>query len=110
VGRVRRNSATDLLLTATVGAPVVTVGGAAELIGRSYPQANEAVQRLVSAGVLAQVTIGRRNRAFEVPAIIDAFTDLERQLASSAPGTRSSPPARRLPPRRPKPQAHWAGS
>jgi len=34
------------------------------------------------AGILTQVTVGRRNRAFEAPAIINAFTDLERQLAS----------------------------
>ena len=83
-----------------------TARGAAELIGRSYPQANEAIQRLVSAGVLAQVTIGRRNRAFEAPAIIDAFTDLERQLASSAADIRPSPSDRRVPPT----QLHGTGS
>ena len=36
----------------------------------------------MSAGILTQITVGRRNRAFEAPEIIDAFTDLERQLAS----------------------------
>lgn len=101
--RVRANSATDLLLTSLPGAPVLTVSGAAELIGRSYLQANEAVQRLLSAGVLSQVTVGRRNRAFEAPAVIDAFTDLERQLASPAADTHSSPSARRVPSRRPNP-------
>ena len=33
-------------------------------------------------GLLSQITVGRRNRAFEAPAIVNAFTDLERQLAS----------------------------
>jgi hypothetical protein len=75
---------------------VVTVGGAAELIGRSYPQATEAIQRLAPAGILSQVTAGRRDRVFEAPVIIDAFTDLERQLASPAAYTRSSSPARRV--------------
>jgi Fic family protein len=98
--RVRRDSATDLLLKSIVGTPVLTVGEAAEFIGRSYPQTNEAVQRLVSAEILSQVTVGRRNRAFEAPAIIDAFTDLERQLASPAGDTQSSPPTRQVPPRR----------
>jgi Fic family protein len=105
LGRVRGNSATDLLLRSVVGAPVLTVRAAAELIGRSYPQTNAAIQRLVSAGILTQVTVGRRNRAFEAPAIIDAFTDLERQLASPAADTRASPPVRRVPRRRPQPPA-----
>ena len=102
LGSVRRNSATDLLLRSIVGAPVLTVAGAARLIGRSYPQTNAAIERLVEAGVLSQVTVGRRNRAFEASAIIDAFTDLERQLASPDGDTRSSDPARPVPPRRPR--------
>ena len=43
---------------------------------------NEAVSRLADAGVLTQITVGRRNRAFEAAELIDAFADLERQLAS----------------------------
>ena len=82
LGRVRARSASDLLLRALIGAPMITVTGAASLIGRSYPQTNEAVNRLVEAGILRQVTVGRRNRAFEAPEIIDAFTDLERRLSS----------------------------
>jgi Fic family protein len=100
VGRVRARSATELLLRALVGAPIVTVNSAAEMIGRSFVQTNDAVARLVDAGVLTQVTVGRRNRAFEAPDIIAAFTDLERQLASPGGDTRSSPPSRRVPRRR----------
>jgi Fic family protein len=81
LGKVRARSATDLLLRALVGAPVVTVTGAAELIDRSFAQTNEAIARLVEAGILRQVTVGRRNRAFEAADMIEAFTDLERQLA-----------------------------
>jgi Fic family protein len=50
LGRVRKNSSADLLIKSIAGAPVLTVGGAAALIGRSYPQANAAIERLVSAG------------------------------------------------------------
>ena len=82
LGSVRKNSSADLLIRSIAGAPVLTVGGAAALIGRSYPQANAAIERMVSAGLLSQITVGRRNRAFEAPAIVNAFTDLERQLAS----------------------------
>jgi hypothetical protein len=49
------------------------------------------------------VTVGKRNRAFEAKDIINAFTDLERQLASPGGDTRVSPPARPVTPRRPRP-------
>jgi hypothetical protein len=88
LGRVRGGSATDLLLRALPGAPIVTVNGVVDLIDRSFPQANEAVARLTDAGILTQVSIGKRNRAFEARDIIDAFTDLERQLASPSGGSR----------------------
>lgn len=100
LGSVRKNSAADLLLAALPGAPVITVNSAAALIGRTYPAANNAVGQLVDAGVLRQVTIGKRNRAYEAPDIIAAFSDLERQLASPEGDTRVSEPNRRVPRRR----------
>jgi peroxiredoxin/Fic family protein len=95
--RVRANSATDLLLHRLPGAPVLTAESAATLIGRTFKPANEAIQRLVQAGILHQITIGRRNRAYEASEIIEAFADLERQLASPAGDTRISPPVRAVP-------------
>lgn len=86
VGRVRANSAVDLLITSIAGAPVLTAGAAATLIGRSYPQANVAIQRLASAGILSQTNVGRRNRAFEATEIINAFTDLERRAQQDSSG------------------------
>lgn len=100
LGRVRANSATDLLLRRLAGAPVLTVESAASLIGRTYNPANEAIQRLVEKGILQQITIGRRNRAYEAADVVDAFTELERQLASPVGDTRTSAPARPAP-RRP---------
>jgi Fic family protein len=99
LGTVRRNSAVDLLLRAIPGAPLFTVGGAANLIGRTYAAANLAVERLLEAGVVRQISVGKRNRAFEAPAIVTAFTDLERRLASPAGDTRFSAPARAVPAR-----------
>jgi Fic family protein len=99
LGRVRANSAVDVLVNALPGAPVITVQSAAALIGRSDQAVNEAIPRLVDAGVLTQTTIGRRNRAFEAVDLIDAFTDLERQLASPDGDTLHSPPKRRVPQR-----------
>jgi Fic family protein len=100
LGRVRAGSALELLIEALPGAPVVTAQSAASLISRSEQAVNEAIPRLLEAGVLAQTTVGRRNRAFEAPELIDAFTDLERRLASPEGDTKSSAPTRPAP-RRP---------
>ncbi|WP_067464197.1 Fic family protein [Nocardia amamiensis] len=97
---VRANSALDLLLGKLVGAPILTVATAATLIGRSFPATNSAIERLTEAGILRQLTVGRRNRAFESPEAITAFTALERRLASPDGDTRSSGPNRPVP-RRP---------
>jgi len=97
LGRVRAGSATDILLRSLVGAPVITAKSAAEMIGRSFPQTNEAIERLVNVEILRQVNVGKRNRAFEAPAIIEAFTSLERQLASPQGDTRASKPVRPVP-------------
>jgi hypothetical protein len=101
VGPVRRNSAVDLLISALPGAPIVTVTSAAELIKRSFERTNQAVSRLEEAGVLKSVAVGRRNRAFEARAAIDAFADLERQLASPSGNTLTSSPLLPAPRRRP---------
>jgi len=101
LGSVRRSSAVDLLIATLPGSPIVTVNSAARLIDRSFERTNQAIARLAQAGVVRPVAVGRRNRAFEARAVIDAFADLERQLASPTGDTRSSPPRRPAPRRRP---------
>jgi hypothetical protein len=56
--------------------------------------------RLADAGVLRQISLGRRNRAFEAPEIVDAFNALERRLVSLADDTHESAPSRKVPARR----------
>lgn len=99
LGRVRARSAVELLLAALPGAPIVSVGSAADLIGRSFQATNEAMHRLEVAGVVRRIRVARRNRAYEAPAIIDAFTALERQLASPVGDTRAASPRRPTPAR-----------
>ena len=82
LGSVRRGSAADLLVRALPGAPLLTATTASDLIGRSFQATSQAIDRLVGAGILTQVTVGRRNRAFEAPELIEVFTTLERQIAS----------------------------
>ncbi|MDR2987274.1 MAG: Fic family protein, partial [Nocardiopsaceae bacterium] len=94
LGRVRANSATDLLLRDLPGTPTVTVRSAATHFGRTFSAVNDAIARLAEAGILRQVNVGRRNRAFEAPEVIEEFAALERQLASPAGDTRISAPSR----------------
>jgi Fic family protein len=97
LGRVRSGSAVDRLINALPGAPIVTVSGAAELIGRTFQATNQGISQLVQAGILTQVNLGRRNRAFEAPELIRQFTNLERRLATPSGHTRSSSPSRLVP-------------
>lgn len=100
LGTVRANSGTDVLLRVLPGAPILTADSAATLIGRTFKPAAAAIQRLVDAGILRQVNVGRRNRAFEAPEVIAAFTALERQLASPEGDTLTSEPMRTVPRRK----------
>ena len=79
LGRIRANSATELLLDLLPGVPVITVESAARLIGRSEMRTGEAVNRLEAAGVLHQRNIGRqRYRIFEATGVVELFTGLGR--------------------------------
>lgn len=96
---VRKGSSTDLLLQKLVGTPVLTVKSASMLTGKTLVATNNAINQLVEAGILHQVGAGGRNRVYESPEIIEAFSDLERQLASPEGGTHKSKPTRRVPAR-----------
>ncbi len=87
----------DLLLRQLPGTPILSVKIAMAMLDRSKPQVNQAIARLEKAGVLTQSTGGRRNRAFEAREVIDAFTDLERQLAGPDGDTVASPSTRPVP-------------
>ena len=90
VGRICRDSAVSFL----IDAPVLTTP--TELVGRSFQATSFAMERLVEADVLVQVSIGRRNRAFEAHDLVGAFTVFERRLTSQEGDTRTSTPTRRV--------------
>lgn len=104
LGKVRNDSAVDRLLRVLPGMPILTTSSAADAIDRTFQATNEGIDRLVAASVLKQITVGRRNRAFEAPDVLEAFTDLERRLASPQGDTRWSEPSRPVPYRRPSRQ------
>jgi DNA-binding Lrp family transcriptional regulator len=86
-----------LLIEALPRTAILTVNEAARILGRSFTAANAAIEEMVKAKVLRQVSIGKRNRAFESPEVIAAFTQLERRLASPAGDTHVAAPVRDVP-------------
>lgn len=97
VAPTRTDSALHALIEVLPAMPVLTVTAASEAIDRSFRATNTAIERLVAAGILRQISLGRRNRAFEATEVIERFTALERRLASPAGDTRTSEPARPVP-------------
>lgn len=80
--------------------PLTTVTDLQRVTGRALSSITEAVARLEKAGILRQVNLGRkRGQLYEAREILDAFTDLKRQLASPADDTRIEPPIRTVPKR-----------
>jgi Fic family protein len=105
LGGVRGDSSALALLRRLPEMPVLTASGAATVLDRSFSAVNRAIEALVEAQILTPVKTGQRNRVFEVRELIDAFTALERQLASPDGDTRASAPTRPVP-RRPKRRHH----
>jgi hypothetical protein len=101
LGKVRSDSAALLLLESLPSLPVFSITTAAAQIGRTFKATSDAVDRLQAAAVVRQVTLGRRNRAFEAVGLFEAFTGFERVLASPDANTAISPPLRPVP-RRPR--------
>jgi Fic family protein len=99
LGPIRAGSAAAALLAELPRLPVFTINTASETLQRSWDAVNQAVTRLEQAGVVRQVTIGRRNRAYEVVGLFEAMTAYERILASPAADTSIAPPARPVPAR-----------
>ena len=70
---------------------------AARLIGRWPTATTQTMNQLVRAGIQVQITVGQRNRAFEAPELIEAFTAFERGLARPEGDTAIACPARPVP-------------
>lgn len=90
----RASSAADRLIALLPAYPIVSQKLARALLGVSDPAAWGALQRLEKAGVLRQITVGRRNRAYEAQGLFDVVDRFESELATP-PG--QARPVRRAP-------------
>lgn len=98
LGQLRSDASALALLDRLPATPIVTAHSVAQSLDVSFKTANDAITALLSAGVLMKTRGGLRNRAFEARELVDAFTDLERQMASVDGDTRVSEPVRGAPP------------
>jgi Fic family protein len=55
--------------------PIMSVNDIADVVGSSYPAANQLVARLAGLGILAEVTGQQRNRLFRYEAYVRLFQD-----------------------------------
>ena len=100
LGSVRRHSVVLRIIDILPGTPLTTVANLQQLTGTALSSITEAVARLEKAGILRPMNLERkRGQVYEARDIMDAFTDLERQLASPADNTRVEPPVRTVPDR-----------
>jgi hypothetical protein len=91
--RPRGDSSAEALITALPAYPLLTMTAAARLLGRSLQAANTALADLEAAGVVTQVSIGRRNRAFEAKELLQLVNTFERALATRDDEDEPSRPA-----------------
>ncbi len=97
-GSPRAHSAAAAIIDLLPAHPLMTVATAQELTSRSKQAANEGVAALERAGVLKQITVGKRNRAWEAQGLFDLVNSSEHALATSADSAkpvRPSPAASR---------------
>lgn len=78
----RASSAARNLIALLPAYPIVDLRMTRQLLGVSDPAAWGALQRLEGAGVLHQITVGRRNRAYEAVGLFDVVNRFERELAT----------------------------
>lgn len=84
-GCPRRDSSAAAIITLLPAHPLVTVATLEDLTGRSKQALNDAVSTLASAGVLKQITVGQRNRAWEAAGLFDLVNSFEHSLARPRP-------------------------
>jgi Fic family protein len=85
-GNPRQDSAAAIIIRELPKCPILDAGTAAELTGRSEVAARNALNHLEEAGVLAQVTVGKRNRMWECTGLFALLDEMERELSAGQRG------------------------
>ena len=70
------DSASTMIIDALPGMPVFSANMMSSYIERSFKRVSVALDELVTASVVKQITEGKRNRVFECPAVVDAYAHI----------------------------------
>ena len=89
-GRPRKGSTTRRLIEGLAGHPIVSVESSAAALGVSDEAARLALPRLAEAGVLRQITIGKRNRAWTALEIFELLDEFDAQVRFPSSGNSGS--------------------
>lgn len=83
--RARRGSSADTLINKLPSQPVLDIRRAQELTGSTKTRTYEALDRLVEAGVLAEVTGQRPDRVWVAADIMTELAELESRIGKRGP-------------------------
>lgn len=86
----RNGSGARRLIELLPSQPIIDVKTAVQLLGGSEERARLAILRLEKAGVLHQITVGRRNRAWECVGLFDLLDRFEQDLGPTGRAPRST--------------------
>lgn len=92
-GNPRRDSAARRLIDVLAGQPILRVHHVIQLTNSSESAAHNAIKTLSDAGVLKQVTVGRRNRAYEAVGLLSLMDTFEQRLATPDGSEKPARPA-----------------
>ncbi len=91
LGRFNKGSAIEMILPMLIGSPIITVSLAMDRTGRSFSAANDAIERLVRAGILTVSSLDReRTRIFTAREVVDALSDFVRVFVKRMPVARDA--------------------
>ncbi len=65
--------------------PILRAEHVSALTGAKSSAAHDAINQLQAAGVLEQISVGKRNRAFEAAGLLNLIDEFERTLAIPEP-------------------------
>ncbi|MBI5310904.1 MAG: Fic family protein, partial [Actinobacteria bacterium] len=85
-GNPREGSASRRLIASLPAKPIVRTSDVIEMTGASASAASRSLNELERAGVLKQITVGRRNRAWEAVGLLELADEFERSLATPEVG------------------------
>jgi Fic family protein len=81
------------LVDEVLASPFITVNGAMQALQVSFPTAQNAIKRLVEAGILQEVTGHRRNRVYRAQEILALLDDQSEGPGASPPGGEAAAPS-----------------